>query len=98
MSSAPTARILLPKTSQGIQELVPIHRYIVAESPIIMLKIIKNPIEAEGMRNAHIRDGAAVIKYLHYLDTNVDIMMITELSGAEILREFREFVSNTQYQ
>lgn len=96
MSSAPTAKILLPKTSQGIQELVPIQRYIVAESPIIMLKIIKNPIEAVGMRNAHIRDGAAVIKYLHYLDTNVDTTRITELSGAEILREFREFVSYKQ--
>lgn len=64
-----------------------------------MLKVIKNPIEAEGMRNAHIRDGAAVIRYLHYLDTNVDTMRITELSGAAVLREFREFVfKSSTYQ
>lgn len=60
-----------------------------------MQKVIKNPIEAEGMRNAHIRDGAAVIKYLHYLDTNVDTMRITELSGADVLQTFRESVIYT---
>lgn len=98
MTSSDTTRILLPKTSQGVQEVVPIHRVIMAESPVSMLKIIKNPTEAEGMRNAHIRDGAALIKYLHYLDTNVDTDTITELSGSNVLRSFREFVTHLRVE
>lgn len=57
-----------------------------------MMKVIKNDIEAEGMRRAHIRDGAALIKYLHWLDQNVDKIQITELSGAARLREFRRYL------
>lgn len=88
----PTAKIILPKTSQGITQLVPENRIVTAESPIIMLKVVKNDIEAEGMRNAHIRDGAAVIKYLHYLETHVSTEYISEISGAARLLEFREYI------
>lgn len=88
----PTAKIILPKTSQGITQLVPADRVLNADSPIIMLKVVKNDIEAEGMRNAHVRDGVAVIKYLHYLETHVSTEHITEISGAARLLEFREYI------
>lgn len=41
------------------------------------------------MRNAHIRDGTAVVKYLHWLETEVDSGNVTELSGASKLFGFR---------
>lgn len=55
------------------------------------MKSIKNNVEADGILAAHIRDGTALVRYLHWLDENVDIMTITELSGARQLEFFRRF-------
>lgn len=38
------------------------------ESPIIGLKAVKNNIELKGMKQCHIRDGAAVAEFLAWLD------------------------------
>ncbi|GAV61949.1 Peptidase_M24 domain-containing protein/Creatinase_N domain-containing protein [Cephalotus follicularis] len=38
------------------------------QSPLALAKALKNPVELEGLRNAHIRDGAAVVQYLVWLD------------------------------
>ncbi|XP_022866375.1 probable Xaa-Pro aminopeptidase P, partial [Olea europaea var. sylvestris] len=37
-------------------------------SPLGLAKALKNPVEIEGLKNAHIRDGAAVVQYLIWLD------------------------------
>lgn len=39
-----------------------------ARDPTTLMKAAKNPTELEGMRNAHIRDGGAMAKFLHSLD------------------------------
>ncbi|MFC2157807.1 aminopeptidase P family protein [Acidobacteriota bacterium] len=57
--------------------------------PILMLKAIKNATEIEGMRNAHIRDGAAMVKFLSWLDRRLHKEDITEVSAAVKLTEFR---------
>lgn len=54
------------------------------------LKAKKNSVELENMKNAHIKDGVALVKFFHWLDKNVGKIKITELSAAEKLREFRE--------
>ncbi|XP_043713036.1 aminopeptidase P1 isoform X2 [Telopea speciosissima] len=38
------------------------------QSPLALAKAIKNPVELDGLRKAHIRDGAAVVQYLVWLD------------------------------
>ncbi|CAL4987707.1 unnamed protein product [Urochloa decumbens] len=38
------------------------------QSPIALPKAVKNPTELDGLRKAHIRDGAAVVQYLAWLD------------------------------
>ncbi|KAF8405177.1 hypothetical protein HHK36_010077 [Tetracentron sinense] len=38
------------------------------QSPLALAKAIKNPVELDGLRQAHIRDGAAVVQYLVWLD------------------------------
>ncbi|KAJ4962498.1 hypothetical protein NE237_022437 [Protea cynaroides] len=38
------------------------------QSPLALAKAIKNPVELDGLRKAHIRDGAAVVQYLRWLD------------------------------
>ncbi len=38
------------------------------ETPITFWLAIKNPVEQEGFREAHLRDGAAMVKFLRLLD------------------------------
>lgn len=38
------------------------------QSPIALAKALKNPVEMDGLKKAHIRDGAAVVQYLVWLD------------------------------
>lgn len=43
-------------------------KVLLQQSPLALAKALKNPVELEGLRNAHIRDGAAVVQYLVWLD------------------------------
>ncbi|CAL9027017.1 unnamed protein product [Prunus brigantina] len=43
-------------------------KVILQQSPLALAKALKNPIELEGLKKAHIRDGAAVVQYLVWLD------------------------------
>ncbi|KAI6700175.1 hypothetical protein NL676_014499 [Syzygium grande] len=43
-------------------------RVLLKQSPSALAKALKNPIELDGLRKAHIRDGAAVVQYLVWLD------------------------------
>lgn len=52
-------------------------------------KAVKNPIEVENTKKAHIRDGVAVTKFIYWLKKNVGTQTITELSAAEHLFELR---------
>lgn len=52
-------------------------------------KAIKNRVEIEGMRQAHLRDGAAVTCFLHWLSAEAPKEQQTELSAAARLAEFR---------
>ena len=54
-----------------------------------LLKSIKNEVEIEGMREAHRRDGVAMVNFLYWFDRNFDKEKITELSISEKLRLFR---------
>ena len=40
--------------------------------PAQLLKACKNEVEIQGMRNAHIRDGAAEVQFLAWLDAEVE--------------------------
>ena len=40
-------------------------------SPVPMWKAVKNPVEIEGFRDAHIEDGLAVEKFLYWVEGNV---------------------------
>lgn len=76
--------------NQDVYETVPDGRKLSRTSPINLLKVVKNVIEANGMREANVRDGAAVIRYLSWLNRTIDSEDVTELSGAKKLAEFRE--------
>ncbi|MDD7113026.1 MAG: aminopeptidase P family protein [Lachnospiraceae bacterium] len=63
------------------------------QNPTLLLKAIKNPVEVENERIAHIRDGVAVTRFIYWLKTQVGKETITECSAAghlEMLRKEQE--------
>lgn len=60
-----------------------------AANPTILMKAMKNPVELENIRQAHIKDGIAITKFMHWVKTRYDKEDITELSSAAKLTEFR---------
>lgn len=63
------------------------------------LKAHKNSIELEGIRNAMVEDGVAMVEFLSWFESNIGKTKITELSTAEKLAKFRskrnEFISES---
>ncbi|MFN4092754.1 MAG: aminopeptidase P family protein [Brevundimonas sp.] len=58
--------------------------------PCTLPRAAKNPVEIEGTRQAHIRDGAALTSFLHWVDTVAQNTLPTEREIAEALEGFRE--------
>ena len=65
-----------------------------AADPCLLPKAIKNETEINGTRQAHIRDGAAVAKFLHWLSDNAMSGNVDELKAESKLRSFRETGQN----
>ena len=60
------------------------------ENPTLLLKAVKNPVEVENERTAHIRDGVAVTKFIYWLKHQTGRKAITERSAALRLEELRK--------
>lgn len=58
-------------------------------NPTILFKAMKNPVELENIRQAHIKDGVAITKFMHWIKTRYDKETITELSSSDKLTGFR---------
>ncbi len=63
-------------------------------NPTTLLKAVKTPVEMENMRKAHIKDGAAVTRFMHWIKKHAGKEEITEISGADKLEEFRRQQEN----
>jgi Xaa-Pro aminopeptidase len=59
------------------------------DDPCILPKAIKNAVEIEGARAAHVRDGAAMVRFLAWLDERAASGKLDEISAAIQLEEFR---------
>ncbi|MFT9359342.1 MAG: aminopeptidase P family protein [Acetobacter okinawensis] len=55
--------------------------------PCLLPKACKNAVEQQGMRAAHLRDGVALCRFLHWMDTHATTT--TELDAARQLAAFR---------
>lgn len=60
------------------------------QDPCAVLRAAKNPVEIEGSRRAHIRDGAALSRFLHWVDTVAQETLPDEREVVEALERFRE--------
>lgn len=53
------------------------------------LKAVKNEVEIKNLKNAYIKDGVALVKFMYWLDQNLGKTEITEVTVGEKLEEFR---------
>lgn len=60
------------------------------EDPVMRPKAAKNPAEVEGSRQAHIRDGGAITRFLHWLDTEAQSGEVDEIQAAQKLESLRK--------
>lgn len=58
--------------------------------PCTLPRATKNAVEIEGSRQAHIRDGAALARFLHWVDTVAQVELPDERAVVEALERFRE--------
>lgn len=63
-----------------------------AADPVALPRAVKNAVEVEGARRAHIRDGAGIVRFLHWLDTAGQSGEEDEISAAVKLEGFRRAV------
>ena len=57
--------------------------------PIALMKAVKNEVEIAGARAAHVRDGAAVTRFLAWFDREAGGGKLTEIDAVAALESFR---------
>ncbi|MDP1988543.1 aminopeptidase family protein P, partial [Phenylobacterium sp.] len=61
-----------------------------ADDPCALPRACKNAVEIEGARKAHVRDGAALAHFLHWLATEAQTSLPDEKTVVQTLEGFRE--------
>lgn len=86
-------RVLLEKSRINyaiLKNLDPSNKIIDRMNPTVMAKAVKNPVEIENERQAHIKDGVAVTKFMYWMKKNVGKIPMTEISVSEKLESLRK--------
>lgn len=58
-------------------------------NPSILMKAIKNDVEVENIKKAHVKDAVAQTKFMYWLKNTIGKEVITELSASDKLESFR---------
>jgi Xaa-Pro aminopeptidase len=64
-------------------------RVLCADDLTLLPKACKNPVEIRGMRETHLRDGAALTMFLHWVIKEAINQKVTEIEAVQKLYEFR---------
>lgn len=59
-------------------------------NPTELMRAIKNPVEVDNTRAAHVKDGVAFTKFMYWLKTNIGKIPMTEISASDYLEERRK--------
>ena len=79
------------ETNYRIAECIREHAEVLeGENPSLMLKAVKNETELKNTREAHLKDAAAVTKFMYWLKTNIGKVEISEISASDYLEERRK--------
>jgi len=58
-------------------------------NPTELMRAMKNPVEVDNTRNAHVKDGVAFTKFMYWLKNNIGKIPMTEISASDYLEERR---------
>ena len=61
----------------------------IGQDPTALMKARKNDAELEGSRAAHLRDGAAIVRFLRWFDIEAPKGKLSEIDAARALETFR---------
>ena len=64
-------------------------RIIDGENPVSLMKSFKNETEIRSTKNAHIKDGAAMVQFIRWLKENIGKETMTEISASDHLEQLR---------
>ena len=86
-----TVRLDQATAADALARLIITHGGKVARGacPIALMKAVKNQVEISGARAAHIRDGAAVTRFLAWFDREAARGTLTEIEAVAALESFR---------
>jgi Xaa-Pro aminopeptidase len=86
-----TVRLDQATAADALARLITSHGGKVARGadPIALMKAVKNEVEIAGARTAHVRDGAAMVRFLAWLDREALHGKITEIDAVAALESFR---------
>jgi len=76
-------------TSKWVEGLLKGCDLVLAESPVVSMKAVKNDVQIKGIKAAHVRDGAAMVKFIKWLETAVPAGGVSEIDASDKLRSFR---------
>lgn len=88
LSKLPAGTMLLNEdaVSFALRKAIPEEvRIIDHENPCTLMKALKNPVEIRATKNAHLKDGAAMVEFLYWLKNHPDKTQLTEISAADYL-------------
>lgn len=57
--------------------------------PTVLMKAIKNKVEVDNTRNAHVKDAVAMCKFMYWLKNNIGKIPMTEISVSDYLADLR---------
>ena len=77
------------EVSDTLAQQVKANEVIRKPSPVPAMKAVKNDAEQQGMRNAMVRDGVALVKWLRWLKPAVEAGGQTEISVSQKLEQLR---------
>lgn len=90
MEAGKTVLLCKAKVNSRLMAAVPAGVKVLDQENLTLLpKAIKNPVEVENERIAHIKDGVAVTKFIYWLKKNVGKIPMTEISAGEYLDQLR---------
>ena len=78
------------KVNYALCQCIPGHVKVIPSDINVMIpKSIKNPVELDNLRSAHIKDGAAVTKFMYWLKNNVGKIPMSEIIASDYLAKLR---------
>lgn len=81
--------LISPQSNQSIFKALEGNAIQLSAAPGNLMKAQKNATELEGFRTVMVRDGVAMVKFLHWLKHNVGREPMTEYSIGKKLKSFR---------